>query len=464
MPIEDLLNSGIPAEEIIQNLKEKTVNVPKWGGPNGLESQYNAEKHPVMNKARYPDIVTDDGVQAVSRVALNFQELATERMTELVTGIPVKRVYKPINDKQKEIVAFLEAIYDKCRVNSLNVERCNMLYAGCEVMTLWYGVEEKNNLYGIDTNLKLRCRNYSPMKGDELYPYFDETGDLVAVSIGYTRRKGKKNIKFFDTYTKDLHVKWSEENGGWKEEEREEIKIGKIPAVYSWRNKPIWKHTSDTVYEMEWALSRNGNYLRENSKPLFVLFTDEVVSYGNEKSSDKEFKSILQLPKGADGKYITWEQASDNLSFYINVLRSLYFAQLQLPDWSYEKMSQQALSGESRKQLFIDSLLKVKNESGPLLEMFDREINVVKAFAKQMLSDSYAKDIDELKVETIITPFSINDEGELIKNLTLANGGNPIMSQRESIELYGHSDDVDKTIQEIQREQAMSVTQPEYAV
>ena len=35
-----------------------------------------------------------------------------------------------------------------------------------------------------------------------------------------------------------------------------------------------------------------------------------------------------------------------------------------------------------------------------------------------------------------------------------ANGGKPLMSQRESIERYGKSDDVDKTLQEIKEEEA----------
>ena len=68
-------------------------------------------------------------------------------MTELVTGIPVRRVYKPSNDKQKEVAAFLEAVYDRCRIDSVNVDRFNRLYAGCEIMTLWYAVAQPYTLY-----------------------------------------------------------------------------------------------------------------------------------------------------------------------------------------------------------------------------------------------------------------------------------------------------------------------------
>ena len=344
--------------------------------------------------------------------------------------------------------------------NFHHVERLNMLFAGCEVLTLWYAIDERNNLYGFNSPLKLRCRNFSPMLGDDLYPLFDEYGDMIAMSVGYTRKKGRKTVQYFDTYTSEKHIKWSNENGGWQEVENEDITLGKIPGIYMWRPTPIWEGTSKTVYEIEWALSRNGNYLRQNSKPLFVVFADEAISYGDEKSPNKEFRSIMQYPKGSTAQYITWQQAVENLKYYVGELRSLFFTQLQLPDWSYEKMSQQALSGESRKQMFIDAQLKVKDESGRLIEFFDREMNVIKAFLKVMLGEQFHKDIDALKVEMIITPFAITDEKDTINNLMAANGGEPIMSQRESIELFGHSDDVDKTLKEIAEQRKKDIFEP----
>ena len=115
-------------------------------------------------------------------------------------------------------------------------------------------------------------------------------------------------------------------------------------------------------------------------------------------------------------------------------------------------MSQTAMSGESRKQLFIDAQLKVKDEKGALIEFLDREANIIKAFANVILGDSYAADIEALPVEQVITPFSITDEKDDIVNLMTANGNKPLMSQRESIERYGKSDDVDKTLEEIRQE------------
>ena len=169
MTIDEILNSGLTPAAMIAALKDKSVIVPSWGDRCGLLHEYDPRKHPVMCKAQYPDITNDDGtVEFVTRITCNLQQLATKRMTELITGIPVRRVYKPENERQKEVAAYIEKIYERNRIDSVNIERCNMLFAGCEVMTLWYAVEEWNNIYGFNSPLKMRCSNFSPMLGDEL--------------------------------------------------------------------------------------------------------------------------------------------------------------------------------------------------------------------------------------------------------------------------------------------------------
>lgn len=457
MTIQEILNGGGDVKDVITALKQKTISVPMWSGNCGLQAEYDPTMHPVMDKAIYPDVVGENGIERVTRITCDLQRLATKRMTELCCGIPIKRVYSPENDRQAEVAKYLEAILQRNRIDSINVERLNMLFAGCEVMTLWFGQPDENTYYGFRSLIKMRSRSFSPMLGDELYPLFDEYGDLISLSVAYRRKVGNKWVSYFDAYMAEEHIKWSTEGGAWAEVEREPMGIGKIPAIYMYRPTPIWEDQSKSVYEIEWSLSRNGNYLRKNSKPLFVVYSDEVISYGGEKDSNSESRAVLQFPAGSNAGYVTWAQATDNLKYHIDTLRSMFFQQLQLPDWSYEKMSQQALSGESRKQLFIDAQMKVRDESGRLLEFFDREINVLKAFLKQMLTDDYAEEIDALQVETVITPYQMNDDTETINKLISATGGKPIMSQREAIEAYGYSDDVDRTMEQIADEGRLDV-------
>lgn len=453
---------GRNPEEIIADLKTKSICLPRWDGATGLINEYDPKRHPVMDRVIYQDATNDDGtIDYVTRITYDLQRLAVKRMSELCNGIPVKRIYKPENDRQKEIATYIEKIFERNRINSVNNERCTMLFAGCEVMTLWYGVEDKNNQYGFNSPLKFRCRNFSPMQGDALYPLFDEYGDMIAMSVGYSRKVADETMYYFDTYTATHHFKWScKGDDVWREEVSEEITVGKIPAVYMFRPSPIWEDTSKIVFEMEWAMSRNGNYLRKNSKPIFVVYADQQIKYGDENEDNNQARSVLQYPAGSQAGYVTWNQAIENLKFYMAELRQTFFTQLQLPDWSYESMKATPMSGESRKQLFIDAQLKVQEESGRLIEGYDREISVVKQLLKTALPENYHADIDALPVENVVTPYTINDEKDLITNLVTANGGKPIMSQRESIEEYGHSTDIDKTLKEIEAQQMADAFAP----
>lgn len=452
--IEEIIAPERLAKDIIADLQIKTISVPAW---SELEKEYNPKNHPVMKDPSYIDKVTKTGIEKVTRITIDLQRLAVKRMTELAFGIPVKRNYSTEIDQGKQLSQILEKILKRNRINSLNIERGKMLFAGCEVITLWYATEEPNTLYGFDSKIKLRCKNYSPTVGDILYPLFDETDDMVALSIQYTRTEGKKTRTFFDTFTKDTHIQWENTAEGWTESIRENHTLGKIPGAYITRPTPIWEDTSNNVYEIEWALSRNGNYLRKNSKPIFAIFSDEDVTFGEEK--DDDFRSIFQYPTGGSANYITWPQATESLKFQIDSLYRAYFTQLQLPDMSYESMKSTPMSGEARKMLFLDCQLKVTEESGRWLEFFDREINVIKEFMKTMLP-AQSKAIDALQVEVEITPYQVNDDKDTIGNIMLGTAGKPIISQAEGVRLLGWSANPDDTIKELEAQDMAQITSP----
>ena len=452
MELEEIFNCS--PEDIISRLTDKTIVVKSW---SELEKEYDSSKHDVMDETYYPNITENGEVDYVTRVTYDFQKLMTRRVTELVFGTPVKRVpqLEEGNDKQKDVIKYIENIMRKVRIDSVNIERGNMLFAGCEVMTLWYGVDEQTNVYGFQSPIKLRCRNFSPMNGDELYPYFDEYGDMVALSVKYVRKKLDTEYTYFDVYTKERHVRYQKGENGWDTLEDEQIQIGKIPAIYMYRPTPVWENTSHLVSEIEMSLSRNGNYLRKNAKPLFVVYADEEnrIEFGQEKSPTQEHRAILTFPPGSSAGYITWNAATESLRFQIEKLDELMYKQLQLPDLSYESMKSTPMSGEARKQLFMDCHLKVKDESGRIIEFLDREISVIKGFLKIMLPNDYAEAIDTLQIDNIITPYNISDISDRISFLNAATGGKAIMSQREAILNLGMSDDVDKTIAEIQQQE-----------
>jgi len=441
---------------IISDLKKNTISVPSW---TTLVKEYDPKNHPVMDKHLYPDKVKKGKIELVTRIMLDFQRLAACRMTELCFGIPVKRKYKPEKDnkEQKRASVIMEKIFKRNRIDMINIERGKYLFAGCEVATLWYSQLEDNNLYGESSKLKLRCKNFSPVDGESLYPYFDEFDDMKAMSIAYSRTEADKTTNYFETYTEFEHIRWSGIGGTWSEDIREAITLGKISMIYGYRPTPIWEDTSNNVYEMEWTLSRNGNYIRKNSKPNYNIFSDEQVSTG--KSKDDDFVSVHQYPANAKAEYSTWPQATDSLKFQIDTLSRMFFTQLQLADMSYENMKSAPMSGEARKMMFLDSQLKVIDESGRWLEYFDREVNVVRAYMKVMYP-KLADAIDALTVENIITPFMIDDEKERAEILATATGNKAFISQEEAVRKFGAVDNVDDEMKRLQDENTVDIMEP----
>lgn len=455
LALQDILSGELPIADRVKHLSDKRIIVPQWGGDRGLLRAYDPSLHPVMDRSIYPDHPNPDGtVEKVTRIVLGWQQLAVKRMAELCFATPVKRIYTPENPAQERVAKLLEAIYQRNRIDSLNINRGRAYFASCEMATLWYAVEEPNSRYGIQSPIKVRSKTFSPMDGDTLYPRFNSAGDLEAFSIAHPHATQDDTELYFDTYTKDRHIQWVKRKETWYATVDETIALGKIPLSYIWRPEPICESTSHLVYECEWVLSRNGNYLRRNSKFVFCVAADEEFTSGEEKDEKHEFRSILQIPQGGSAQYVTWEGATKNLKFYIQKLRQAYFTQLQLPDFSFETIKSTPMSGEARKQLFIDAQIKVNDEKGCLLEFFDRELNVLRTFAKAILPTADHAAVDALRVETIITPFSITDERDELERLLLANGHKPLVSQRESIQLLGWSDNPTETLREIGEQEA----------
>lgn len=440
------------AADIINELKYKTVDVIPW---DTLEKQYDKMKHPVYTDPNYRNKVDKKTGREIklTRVALGLQKLAVKRIGELCFGIPPQRVYKPKTDDEKKAALIIEDIFHKNKIDDyVNTERSKYLYASCEFITLWYTQPQETDYSGFTTPFKLRCKSYSPMNGTKLYPLFDEYDDLIALSIEYSRKKGENTTNYFETYTSERHLRWASTTNSWELELDEQIQIGKIPGVYQHRDEPIWEDESDNVYEAEWQLSRQGNYLRKNLEPIWVVFSNDKVQFGGEDNSGTTSRKVLQYSADSKAGYQTWEQAIDNMKYFIETVRQNFFAQLQLPEMSSDAMKSMPMSAESRKMIFIDAEMKVNDEKGTWGDTLNREMNVVKAFAKKMYP-KLAKAIESLRVDIEIVPYRIQDENEKIETLMTGTGGKAIISRKTAIRKLKLVDDADKEEEDIINEE-----------
>lgn len=304
----------------------------------------------------------------------------------------------------------------------------------------------------------------SPSKGDNLYPTFDDNGDMIAFSREFTKKDEGKSVTIFETWTKDEHIIYQSGSDGWQEVfestetneagetigKREKLTIGKIPVIWTPRlSGPVWADAdSGKVHEIELLLSRNGDTIAYHSAPVLIV-KGKLVGAPTKGESNKVF---FTEDATGDAKYVSWTQAPEAVKFQFETLLRMYFQELQLPDLSFDNVKGiGAQSGVSMQMLFSDAHLKVGDESEIYEELFEREYNVIKAFLGEM-NTKWKATIDDLEIEPVITPFMINDEKTTIEMLVAANGNKPVISQKQSIKLSGLVDNSDDEYEQIKSE------------
>lgn len=445
--IEEILNGSKSATETIFELKQKELRLPPW---SKVILDYEPTLHTIVkDRTSRKDKVHNGQVEIASRIHIGLEKLITKRATEFTFAIPVRRNYinATSDEETQAMVSAIEKIYKHARIDSENIKRGTSYYASCEMCTVWYTVERPNNLYGFEAKYKLKCSSYSPMDGVRIYPLFDESEDLIAISMEYQRLVLDERVTYFETYTKDRHIRWNYQTTTPEKDIDERIALGKIPAIYAYRREPIFFGLSHLRQEIEYTLSRNSDVVAYNSAP--ILKVSGAVGGSEQKG---ESRRIVRVENGGDVSYVSWAQSNEAVRYHVDTLMSLFFKLSQMPDVSFEKMSKLGQIGyDARKTLFTDAHLKVGEECGVLLEFLDREVNVVKAFLKLMRPE-WADKLDNLEVENIITPYVQDDEAQTINRLQSANGGKPLISQLDSIRMYGKSNNPLETINQINAE------------
>lgn len=440
-------------KEEIKRLKSKTVKVPLW---DELVKEYDPSQHEIMtDMVTRKDKFRKGGVDRAARITYGKQKLAVNQITQLAFTIPVRRVCSPKNEVQEAQLKAIEAVYKKARIDAINLRRFKAYFGACEVATIWYVEPRQNNDYGFDSKYKLRCVSYSPMdekfsrieQGD-IFPLFDEYGNLEALSFQFIHMEDDKEVTYFESYTADKKRVFIERKGGWEEQEEKSVPIGKIQGVYAYRPLPIWEGTTNNIKEIEYTKSRHSDILKRNSAPVMKV-VGQLLNETELPASDQA-REVFQLKEGGNIDYVKPPIDHTATQAHILDLKNTIDEELQLPDLSVENVKTFGASGVAREHLLTNAHLKIGDEQGDIIEYLDRECSVIKAFLK-LMNPSWT-DIDDLEIEHEIVPFVMQDEAKEVETLVKATGKS-IMSQRTAVQRAGYTDDIDEELERIRKDE-----------
>ncbi|MEI6752368.1 MAG: phage portal protein [Paludibacter sp.] len=464
MTIEEILLLAEMPEKMITELKNgRLYKLPD------IESSLKAiepEKHAVFDAVQRPDKIVKDNEgnsrpESVTRIGLAFQKLIVKRAVAFIFGNPVELVLKSDaeTEQYKKIYECVGKIMDDVKINSLNRRVAKSMFSCTETAEIWYPVELKpneDNPYNIDIKYKLRMRVLDPLKGDVLYPYFDDFGDMIAFSREYTVVKGSEKKVFFETYTDKLIYKYESTNGqnALVEGFPTENIIGKIPVVYGRQEETDFDDVQGLIDRLEKLLSNFGDTNDYHGAPT-IFIQGSIKGFSKKGESGK----IIEGDKDATAQYLSWTNAPESVKLEIETLINLIHSISQTPDISFEKVKGlgSGVSGKALKMMFLDAHLKVMDHMEVFDEYLQRRLSIVKAFIG-IMDSTLKSDIKKVDIECVVTPYMIDDEADKISVLMTATGNKAVLSQKTGTKLAGFSVDADAEYQQIQSEEQAANT------
>lgn len=468
MPPLDQIIKSQSAGEVIAELKKRPTEQPNL---QRAEKALNPKLHDINDPTIRPDkrvkVDTDNGgekvidtgadgttyrIEKVARIAVALQKLIINRAVSFCFGNPPAYNATPENEKQEIVMKALNRALHDNKTASLNRKIGRRVFGYKECAELWY-VQEKSKehqAYGFPTRFKLRCSLWSPKNGDTLYPYFDETGDMVAFSRAFSRKvEGKKAVEYFETYTDSEHWLWVNGSGGYEVVEGypREVAIGKIPVAYGRQDEFETEDVDKLIDRLEKLLSNFADTNDYHASP-------KIVAKGDIRgwSQKGESGAVIEVDENASVDYLSWQNAPESVKLEIETLLKLIYTITQTPDISFDSVKGLgAISGVALKLLFMDAHLKVQDKKEIFDDYLQRRVNIIKAFIGK-LNPELEEDAELLEVEPEIIPYMLTNEIDEINTWLAANGNKPLVSQKASVKGANLTQDPEKDFEQIQEE------------
>jgi Phage portal protein, SPP1 Gp6-like. len=414
---------------------------------------------PVHNPATGKTVETSDKVEFKdpNRISIPLEQDIVNIQTAFTVGTEPSIECDPVDEGEESLLTALKQVLRKNKIKYQNKKIVRSWLSEQEVAEYWYSVKDDGfwsilkrkvaAIFGKSIpEYRLRSVVWSPFKGDKLYPFFDDSGDMVAFSREYEREdlEGVKTTVFM-TLTKDFI--YTIDTG--KDDNESKIKHGfpKLPVIYTYRKNVYCDIIRPIRIRIEKLLSGYGDCIDSHFFPILKLFGDVTGFSGSTRNR------VVQLQgEGADAAYLTWQQAADPIKLELETLFSRAYSMTNTPQISFENLkgAGNALSGSAFRYVFMGAHMAVENHAEEIGLFMQRRVNfIISALGAQCSTLSApAKTID---VDVEIVPYMIDSLDDKVQTAVAAIDGG-IWSRREGIMFAGNRERVLEELEEIEED------------
>ena len=314
-------------------------------------------------------------------------------------------------------------MFKKNKIKYQNKQAVRSWLAEQEVAEYWYVVKDdgfwsklKRKVAGIFgksmPEYRLKSVLWSPFRGDKLYPFFDDNGDLVALSREY-KKKGLDDdeTQCFMTVTKDMVYQW-ELDSDWQDKGSFPHKFKKMPIIYMYRPEAYCEKIKTLRIRLEKLLSNYADCIDYHFFPILMLFGDVQQLSGELKNR------IVQLTgMSANAQYLTWNQVPETVKFEVETLLSQIYGLTNTPRISFDSLkgTGNAVSGVAFDYVFMSTHLNVENLNEVVGVFMQRRVNFLVS-AIGSLNSSLAEASDTIDIDVQMQPYRLEDLGQKTAN------------------------------------------------
>lgn len=479
--LEEIFKLSTEAEKIYY-LKQRRKPLPDV---QRLRADWDPDLHDVMDHDKRPDnkiIVSEattdpntgkmippqykkDDINPTNRIMLPLEQDITNIHTAWTVGRDPKVNCKPNNDQEQELLSIINSITRKNKMRYNNKRIVRSWFSETEVAEYWYVVKDEGfwrrvlaqvkKVFGgtVTPQYKLRCTIWSPFRGDKLYPFFDETGDYLAMSREYSVMDidGTETV-YFMTVTNEKVYRWRMDDT-WVKVSEFKHGFDKNPTIYSCRPQPLCHNIKPIRERLERLMSNFADCIDRCFFPYLIL-DGEINGVPQQSGKNR----MIKLTNGGKVYYLNWDQSSEAVRLELNELWNKAYQLTNTPQLSLEALRGlgDIPSGRAFQFLFMGTNLAIDNHAEVIGEHIQRRYNFLTS-AVGSLNVEYMQAAQTIDIETEIQPFTIDDVAEKIKN-ALDACGQPIASLKTGVLMAGLVDNVDDEVQEIEEESTAKST------
>lgn len=394
-----------------------------------------------------------------NRIALPIEQDIVNIQTAFTVGTEPLLDCKP-EESEEGLLTALKQVFKKNKIKYQNKQAVRSWLAEQEVAEYWYVVKDdgfwaklKRKVAGIFgksmPEYRLKSVLWSPFRGDKLYPFFDDNGDLVALSREY-KKKGLDDdeTQCFMTVTKDMVYQW-ELDSDWQDKGSFPHKFKKMPIIYMYRPEAYCEKIKTLRIRLEKLLSNYADCIDYHFFPILMLFGDVEQLSGELKNR------IVQLTgMSANAQYLTWNQVPETVKFEVETLLSQIYGLTNTPRISFDSLkgTGNAVSGVAFDYVFMSTHLNVENLNEVVGVFMQRRVNFLVS-AIGSLNSSLAEASETIDIDVQMQPYRLEDLAEKIDTAIKAKDGE-LWSQETAIAFVGNVDSVVDEVKKIQEEQA----------